>query len=955
MPTPLDQWQERLETHFRALSQQRAGSKFPLFSLEHGLTEEELEDISAQLRSRHKAGLRLRPHWLLWAIYATERGYNYEGDEYWRSFEEQTPNWDFADRDKVVPWFKKFRANYNGVQPSGRWARKFKIIAWPITHAILPRYLQVQFAKALYDLRFRLAGLESLEPAAIGRMLAANAHYSSTRFEQFLQQEELTGRIVLALLHRDPAQGLEPIYKPTLERIASDLEAVRTARDWLRDTQHVVTDRFKGIGRGTGLSLGRSGETTPPEPPEHGSHPDIRPHLLLRYAGGGNWSLMLEVPSFKSIAALRPDIRSFLRRTRCRLNGADDPKPPAWLLSGKRRGALNAWPDPDKPLVQFERSHGIIDHILEADCRMSPGPVWLFKIGGDGTARAIAGRIVRPGSEYIVVTTGELPPFVDGMSGCSVTASGINAARLAVPENISADYAHWLDEQGLHLARTIHVWPAGLPARGWDGEGSSEWLTTETPCFGIVHDHPVDRYVLQLDNEPATDLDAGGVGHPSFVRLPRLPAGMHRLTVRADRSGLPGQTPMVPAEGYVELRVREPEPWTPGVASHTGLIVTLDPYDTNLDTFWDNNLTLSVVGPESHQVTFTLTLENARGETILSELIGGATPLPATPQTWSKRFAQFAQREEVAWRYLESAAGTLTISADDLGAYTLRFERDVQPLRWVAGRSQGEVYLRLIDDSGSEDTQPTCLFFDMEQPARPYRRNPTDLRAGITVPPPGGLFVAQQDKNIDRIIVSAGLAGEGLQGLNVNPDLNKVRNGTVGLSKAFRIARQWHIARFAGFLSDIRRQRVADSFVSAIYEALTGTAWARAEETYLQDPRSDHTVENLQRRVGERSGFAAVLRRDYAMMNEAPDDRVRWFADVAARYKVCRDHNLSRFTLRLAGDPFAIARVYRDELDDLLDRLRTTPALLRGARLLALLSANEAPDAPPALTPGWTW
>lgn len=955
MPAPLDKWQDQVERHFRALSEQRAGSGFPLFALEHGLGAEELEEISAQLRSRNKAGLRLRPHWLLWAIYATERGYNYEGDEYWRSFEEQTPNWDFSDRDKVIRWFRQFHQNYNGVQPSGPWARQFRIIAWPITHAILPRYLQVQFARALYDLRFRLAGIESLEPATIGRMLAANAHYSSTRFEQFLQQEELTGRIVLALLNRDPEQGLEPIYKPTLERIASDLEKVRRARDWLRETQHVFTDRFKGIGRGRGPSPRRSGDTSPSEQSEHTSHPDIRPQLLLRYAGGGNWTLLLELPGFKSIAALNPDVRSFLRRTRSRLNGADDPKPPGWLLSGKRRGALSAWPDPDKPLVQFERSHGIVDHILEADCRMSAGPVWLFKIGRDGTAREIAGRITRPGSEYILVTTGELPPFVDGMSGCSVAASGVNAARLAVPKTISAEYAHWLDEQGLHLARTIHVWPAGLPARGWDGEGSSEWLTTETPCFGIIHNHPIDQYVIQLNRLSTTVLDAGRVGHPTFVRLPRLSVGTHLLAVRAETSGAARPGAAVPAEGYVELSVREPEPWTPGVTSHTGLIVTLDPYDTNLDRFWDNNLALSVAGPESHQVIFSLTLENARGETILSEPVASSVPLPVTPQTWTKRFAQFAQREDVAWRYLESTAGTLTVNADDLGAYTLRFERDVQPLRWVPGRSQGEVYLRLIDDSGSEDTQPTCLFFDMEQPARPRPRNPAELRAGITVPPPGGLFVAQQDKYIDRIIVSAGLAGEGLRGLNVEPDLNDVRNGQIRLSKALRIARQWHIARLAGFLSDIRRQRVADSCISAIYEALTDTAWARAEEAYLQDPRSDHAVENLQRHVGERSGFAAVLRRDYAMVNQAPDDRVRWFADVAARYKVSRDHSLSRFTLRLASDPLAVARVYRKELEGLLDSLRKTPALLRGARLLALLSANETPDAPPALTPEWPW
>ena len=182
-------------------------------ALEHGLSDDELSQIGPHLLARLKSGLRLSPHWLLWVIYATERGYGYAGDEYWRSFEEHTPFWELGDRYKLVPWFSKFQQAYDGVIPAGPWASHFRIIAWPITHAILPRYLQRQFARALYDLRYRLAGLANFEPAAIGHLLAVHSH-SSTRFEEFLQQEELTGRIVLALLDQTPAGGQEPIYPP---------------------------------------------------------------------------------------------------------------------------------------------------------------------------------------------------------------------------------------------------------------------------------------------------------------------------------------------------------------------------------------------------------------------------------------------------------------------------------------------------------------------------------------------------------------------------------------------------------------------------------------------------------------------------------------------------------------------------------------------------------------------
>jgi hypothetical protein len=189
----------------------RADSGFPIFALEHGLADKELDEISSVLRSRLKARLSLTPHWLLWVIYATERGYSYAGDEYWRSFEEQTPEWEFGDRYKIVPWFRKFQQAYHGVEPSGPWTGHFRIIAWPITHAILPRYLQREFARALYDLRFRLAAFATLDPRAVGRLLAANAYHASTRFQEFLQQEELAGRIVLALLRAEPSKGKEPI------------------------------------------------------------------------------------------------------------------------------------------------------------------------------------------------------------------------------------------------------------------------------------------------------------------------------------------------------------------------------------------------------------------------------------------------------------------------------------------------------------------------------------------------------------------------------------------------------------------------------------------------------------------------------------------------------------------------------------------------------------------------
>ena len=450
------------------------------------MTQADLRLVRSLLRERQKARLHSAPLWLLWAVYASEAGYDYKGDEYWPSFEKQTPNWQYHDRPKVKSWFQKFQESFNGVEPSGPWAEHFSIIAWPITHALLPRYLQRQFAKLLYDLRFRLARA-SLDAASIGRLLAAHGSHASTRFQAFLEQEELTGQIAAALLRGESVGADDLLHPSTLNRIVADLEHVRSSREWLNETRREVSDRFKGIGRGTY----RPRLPTPPTDPDVPDIPDasrfvIRPDLFLRHAGEGNWSVLLQFKSLRPIAAESTAMRVFLDRTRCRLNGATDWKPTGWLLSGNRMGVIRRWPNAALPLIEFESADPLMNHLLQSEYRLRPGPLWLFRIGSDGIARQISSSTARPNNHYIVVTTGDIPSDLPGLTSCTLECEGVHAFRLAIPKQVPSDATARLRDLGIGVARTIRVWPAGLPGRGWDGDGSTEWLTTESPCFGIA-------------------------------------------------------------------------------------------------------------------------------------------------------------------------------------------------------------------------------------------------------------------------------------------------------------------------------------------------------------------------------------------------------------------------------------------------------------------------------------
>ncbi|HEY1559257.1 MAG TPA: hypothetical protein VGF71_00030 [Caulobacteraceae bacterium] len=921
-----------------------------MFALEHGLSNDEIDEISRLLRERLRSNLSLSPFWLLWAIYGAELGYAYVGDEYWQSFEQKTPYWDDHDRYRLAAWFRKFQETYYGVAPTGQWASHFRLIAWPITHAILPQYLQRQFARALYDLRFRLASLVSLNAAAIGHLLAAQAHGSS-RFHEFLQQEELTGRIVLAVLGHTPKGGVEPIEKATLDRIVGDLEEVRASREWLKEARRVVRDRFVGLARGAAPGMPRP-PSTPHEVP---SNPSIRPNLSLRYSGQATWALLADLPDLRPLATTA-EIREFLRTTRCQLNGADTPRPAGWLFGSRRSVVLKTWPNANRPLVKFERHDAVVEGLLGSDCRISRGPSWLFRIGSDGIAREITGRIVRPGQSYILVGTDALPKPEGWIAETGIDCAGVSARRLDVPVGVSAQEIARLQSAQLQLAKTIRVWPAGLPGRGWNGEGSSEWLTTESPCLGLVHDHPIVGYVLSLDGGAEAIIEAGAVGFPSFLRLAPLPAGVHFLSARALRDpSLQREAPAPEAEGHLMLNVREPEPWHPGQPLHTGLIVTVDPNDGDLDTFWDDRISLTILGPESRQVHCRVTLAKSDGTEVLSATVGEAFNLPVLPAAWSRQFRKFAQHDDTAATYVEATAGCLIVEGEDLGEFRIPFERVVLPIRWQLRRQDSAVSARLVNDTGKEGMLPTVIRYDMRNPLLGNELSPREAAEPIQVGSPGSLLVASLGDYEDHVVISTTSRGSSLQDLGVAPTFAQLESGAISAPQALATLKRWSDARLVGPLAAVRLDQVKAGLVSAIYERICGEGWARSEAAFRSSSSGQTTLDDLKSHVDGRTGFAAVINLHFRRMDGNFTEGAAWYADLSRRYKVCAQPATCVAALWFASDPARLAADLSDgDLERLTEELAANPAVLRGARLLALLSANRGQPGS-ELLPRWSW
>src|SRR5262249_39648865 len=149
----------------------------------------------------------------------------------------------------------------------------------------------------------------------------------------------------------------------------------------------------------------------------------------------------------------------------------------------------------------------------------------------------------------------------------------------------------------LRQAKTVEVWPAGLSAVVWDGEGHGEWLASERPCLAIQTDHQVDSLFVSIGRGIDQTLEITPIepGKPVFVELPQLPVGLH--TVRIDVRGRHEAQPELLGDLDVVMRVREARPWAPGVSAQGPLVVETDPTTPTLEQLWEGRAAVTMRGP----------------------------------------------------------------------------------------------------------------------------------------------------------------------------------------------------------------------------------------------------------------------------------------------------------------------------------------------------------------------
>jgi hypothetical protein len=560
----------------------------------------------------------------------------------------------------------------------------------------------------------------------------------------------------------------------------------------------------------------------------------------------------------------------------------------------------------------------------------------------------------------------------------NLECDGMFVNLVDVPTSLSTGQEEELRRLQLQQAKSIEVWPAGLAAVAWDGEGRGEWLASERPCLAIRSDHPVSAIRVSIGSAYTEILELAPIvpGEPVFIELPLLPLGLH--TVQLSVRGIDDVDPEPLGDLDVVIRIREARSWSTGVNPHSPLDLMLDPSTPTLEDLWEDKVAVVLRGPRGRSVKCHVSLFEGQCDVPLVKRWLPPLELPVFPTAWRAHFEkQFLNLSAARDGYDRARACELAFHAEELGEISLSCERSFTPLRWAVRRDGQHFVVRLLNDSGLVD-EPVISHTSYETPCR---EQPLGVEPEYVAPLSGGMYVATLGDLSAAVIVQAKISG--LTDLRCLPQFDEQARGAPAVHYAIRMASLWNKARLPGDIISVKRRRdVLDAIIAHVLCLIGGSQWANAESAF-RDGNDDLTrLSAAVSRRREEAALGVVLVRDYRSLAVATcQERVIRLAQLGERFLSLSSpanaigasqsfnsgvtHSpasdsvwLAECALRLASDigglpPWAGELVGRG-ITQLLEKV---PVLARAARFLVLAIDQhfESNASPGELYAGWRW
>jgi len=969
-------WHKKLSSHFEALARERLVAQRRVFVLEHGLNAEEIRELQAAVRTAAASRSAEARVSLPWIVYATELGYRFSGDEYWQTFEEKTPGWEFGERTWIREQFLWFHRKFQGIRPTGPWAQHRSIICWPISNAVLPSDLQLQLARILFEMRYALNADLFGNPEKLGREIADRSWSASARLQNLCEEPLLIGQIGAALLLEGQTAAASLILPATLRRIAADLSREQQGREWLKTARGVAVERARVRGVAP-IRDGRPAESGPDKAAEEIRTLLLEPRLVLRPTEiAGTWNVGLQLPNMTPLVERLPQARAILTESRCEVAGSSGrPLARGRLLQGVQHVSLSKWPQPGQPLLAFEKKDAHLDYVMR-NCFAMPGPgPWLFRIASDGIGYALKSTAVRAGQTYLLLSGDGVGPNVPSVRPIDIRCEGIGGVMLEIPSKLEQSYLDALKSASVVVAPNIRAWPAGTAALEWDGEGRSEWLATEQPMFGITAEAAVVSLLAKM-NERQFDLGGIPAGGTVFVGCQQLNPGRHEIELLAKYGPFGQEVPL----GRLDLYIRAQRAWEGGRGTQGPLLVDVEPFNATLEQLRAGKVQLTIRGPRERELDVVARMFQGGNDTPIFNRRLPKLTVPLTPEAWT-RYVQknLLEVQEVADLYDIANLCDIDFNGGDLGNIALRFERESVPVRWAVRKAGGRKrQISVVSEAvGVETVEVESRVF--ENPDVEGAKDRVVLNSWTDIPPKGGLLVARVGQFAAAIVLPPEV--HDLRDLRAAVSIKEQPRTLQSAMGTLQTIALWASARLSGsFLSGTRQRAVLRALALHLHAMLCGETWGRIERS-IDDPGA--ALRLLVSKPQELEIAKAIMEELPRLLEQSQRERIEWLYDKVRRpLNLVRVHQvrqlrdgsqrwtttgdgspidpvwLIEFALRLASDPAHVEAWGRETVRPAVEKLLAQPAICRMARLLVILVDQRSSPSNQGigqLYSGWTW
>ena len=773
--------QRLLAEWFARLRDSRTG---PVFFIEHGRSEADTEDLrqgvsrAARLYPLQDGWWRTNP--LPLVVTATEIGYRYRGTgtDFWPKLESALGiHISLESRREVRDLFKRCSSKYRGARPPVTpWTRYFCLIAWPVTHALVPLEFHRQLSATLANLR---SDVEALDDEELHRAVRSATRQPSARFESFLEDGSHAVPVIRALLG---GQGGE-VSQDTVTRIDLDLKADRDARIDIE------------IARRKQRQL-RTGPTSRPKPTPREVLPG---RLQLRLRDGGGLIVEAAFPTIQGseVDQLRRTLRR--RRQRIQLWGLASPVPSDCLLSGLPFPVnLRAVPAVGTPLLEGLDQLGIDSRLMRilASFQLEFHPPMVFAANSEGDlACLIQGREISAFRKCWLLAVEEAGgPFarLPKLGGTGPFA----CYRL---DPLQAQAAEALDRLGYRVHHNVSVSIAGAPPLDERG-GVPRFLVGDQRVVVPRRQHPPGSAVEVGGERVALDGD--------LVRI-RVSSGEHILEISSQ-----GALRRDPFKGVqaVERGLYRPC-W-----------IELSSDERTVQALLGGGIALRIDGLAPLEgLTLTLELEVGgwrAGTSVLLDPLPHA--LPADQEPWPTLLNQ-ATHDRIL-----NAPGPVVLHAriGALAAESWTFERSVRPCWWTRNPSG----LLLNSEMGPLDYGEVSSAAPAAQPVPAIPGDRADavllvpLDADEAVFGPTAGFATFCTGPVRTALLAPRMD---------RPRLRRSRRGvggSLGMEDLAEAWLRWSLAESDTLTAEIRRRQVSAQLDRWLAELACGQVWTQREE-----------------------------------------------------------------------------------------------------------------------------